>query len=142
MMKNFLFNLSQTLEYSVDGKKQTTATLEFRAPAITEYDELVILNQYVMQAMLSVRKHINEDDVDQKDEKIGKVKGQELKMMLLGSDIPFLEIVEAFKKIATRTGTADGKTPLKRSHFDRLLPGDLTNLVCDYCANFIFPSLL
>lgn len=137
----YIFNLSNTVEYSKDGEFHQTATLEFRAPSMDEFDLASDLSQLVMRATLDARKLA----LDEQDEQV--VKDEEatpdaVKIILLASkDVKFSEVASIFKKLAFRICTVDGKTLLVESVLKQISLEDFTEVVCGYIANFTFPSL-
>lgn len=135
----YIFNLSDTVEYSKDGDFQKSATLEFRSPTMNEFDLASDLAQLVMRATLDARQFIPEDKTEIKDE---DVTPDAVKIILLASkDVKFSEVADVFKRLAFQICTVDGKTPLVENVLNKISMEDFIEMVCGYIANFTFPSL-
>ena len=135
----YIFNLSNTVEYSKGGDFHQTATLEFRAPGMDEFDLVSDLAQLVMRATLDARQLVPEDQEETKDE---EATPDAVKIILLASkEVKFSEVASLFKKLAFRICTVDGITPLVENVLKKISLEDFTEMVCGYIANFTFPSL-
>ena len=134
----YIFNLSDTVEYSKDGEFHKTATLEFRAPTMDEFDFASDLAQLVMRATLDARQYSDENQ-EQEDQDITS---DAMKIILFASEkVKFSEVAKAFKILAFQICTTDGETSLVENVLNRIPMGDFIEMVCGYIANFTFPSL-
>ncbi|MCK5019193.1 MAG: hypothetical protein KAS32_19190 [Candidatus Peribacteraceae bacterium] len=135
----YVFNLSEVVEYSRDGEFHQTASLEFSAPTMAEFELAAELSQLVMQATLDARKFAPDKDEEADDQDLTP---DAVKMLLLASQsVKFTDIADVFKKLAVRIGTVDGKTPLASGVLSKISIDDFTGMICGYIANFTFPSL-
>lgn len=143
MEKSFLFQLSNTLEYSKDGGFAETATLEFLPPSMDSLDESTEFDQLVMGAMMSAGKlaPINRDaDPNKKTE---NPSASDIKVILFASqDVKFKNVASSFKILSQKVAKLDDKTFMKKDLFNRVDLEDFKNMISEYAANFTFPSLL
>lgn len=138
-----LYQLSETIEYSKGGDFYKTATLELSPPSMKVFDQSTRLSQLVMRAMMDV-KEIADRFKGSESESSGndQIDGASIKMILLSSKtVSFSEIAEVCKDLFTKVGTYDGTEPLKPAVYEKLKIDDFIMLICDYIANFTFPSL-
>jgi hypothetical protein len=150
MEKNkFVFNLSEELEYSKAGNFVKTASLELRAPGMNEYDESMDLAQGIMSALVEISKGqaLSEDAVQKAREMLetdsNKMTGGEIIPALLSSrTVKFKDTAKCFRKLLVLVGTTDGEVLLTEDLINGLNPQDFTNLLGEYAANFIVPSLI
>lgn len=137
-----IFNLSQEIEYSIKGDFSKTASIEINGPCFEVFDLVSDLSQDVTRAIFDAQSLRDKfgDNEDSKDKK--NIDGEAMKIILMSSkSVKFSSVAETCKKILLKSGTYDGKEKLKETFFKRISYNDFTRLICDYCANFIFPSL-
>ena len=139
-----IFNLSKKLEYTKKGDFTETASLEFTAPGMAQYDVAMDLSQLIMGAILDAQKHAPKPTEEEK--KVADVDvtfdREAVRVILLSSQsIKFKDIAAKFQRLACDIGTCDGEVKLTKELLAKLEVNDYTNLVCDYVVNFIAPSL-
>jgi hypothetical protein len=133
--------LSKKITYSTDGDFKETAELEFKCPTMASFDEASDLSQAVMNALMDAGK--NAPKVDPKEGESGDMDAEAVKIVLMTAErIKFKDVAKLFRKLALKVGTYDGKETLSESVFEKLEIDDFTKCLCEYVANFIFPSLL
>lgn len=142
----YVYMLSQKLEYSRDGDFFSTGQLEFKTPSFSDYKLSYKLSQLVMGALLDMTKHSdtlkNLDTKDKNKKTEDNMDSNTIKMMLMSSSIvDFSEIVDVCFELFSSVGTFDGKTSIKPAVLQRLPLEVITDIVCGYIANFIYPSL-
>lgn len=141
MSDTLIFKLSKTIEYSRDGNFVKTATLELEAPSMNCFDEALELSQAVMKAVMDaadIAGSAEENSVKQE----GAISRDAMRMLLLSSNrVPFKDVSKICRNLFVKVGTYDGKTSLINDTFKKLSVSDFSNMIFDYCANFIFPSL-
>ena len=145
----FTFELSKVLKFSRKGVHVETASLEFTPPGMAELKQIAFLNSALMHGALSAKAKnaASKEEIEtakKEKEDDSKVGIEEIKLMLFANSDPkfsFDKVGNAFKEIAYTTGTTDGKTAIRSAIFERMELNDFIDLVCEYCANFIFPSL-
>lgn len=139
----FIYDLSETLEYTKDGDFSKTASLEFVGPSMSCFDLSSQLSQLVMRAMLDAQDFSEKFKSAQTSQaQAQEIDGKAVKMILLASkSIAFAEVAEVAKNLFVKVGTYDGKTKLKKVAFDKIMIDDFIEIVCGYIANFIIPSL-
>ena len=136
----YIFNLSQTVEYSKDGDFHKSASLEFTAPSMDDFDLAIELSQLVMRATLDARDIIPTDEKEVAEE--ADVTAESIKMILLASkNVKFSEIADVFKRLVPHVCVVDGTHPLSAGVIRKLSISDFTEMLCGYIANFTFPSL-
>ena len=134
----YIFNLSNIVEYSKGGEFHSTATLEFRSPTMDEFELASDLAQLVMRATLDARKFAD----DKQEEVEQDADSDAIKIILFASEsVKFSEVANAFKRLAFKICTFDGKTSLVEGVLNKIDMKDFIELVCGYIANFTFPSL-
>lgn len=133
------FQLSEKLEYSKDGDFFETATIELKPPSMPVFNLTSQLSQDVMKAVLDAREFADESDQNQNE---GDIDAATIKMLLLSSKrVKFSDVADTCKVLFCKVGTYDGKTPLKMMAFERMKIIDFVQMICEYIANFIWPSL-
>lgn len=137
----FIFELSEILEYSKKGNKTETATISMRAPRMPEFNEASRFSQIVTQALMDSQKWAPKgkvkDVVPESDIKAGEVR-----ILLFASDRNIDEVAKRFRALANKVCTLDEEgTPLKDALIDKMDIEDFTKMMCEYVANFIYPSL-
>jgi len=143
--ENMIFNLSEKLEYSDKGEFTDTLTLEISAPSMAVFDETSELSQLVMAAMLDATKNLPEDQKKKAEEnqEEEKIDAAGVKAMLNAArSVKWKEIRKCFNVVALKCATFDGKIPITETTLNKFTPEDFTRMVCEYIANFIFPSLV
>ena len=140
MEKALIFKLSSEAEYTKDGDFTKTASLEFAAPSMACFEEASDFQQLVARAFMSAAKASGE--VADPNAKAETPTGKEIKIILNASDsVRFTHVAAAFRTLACKVGTFDGVTPMLEDHFAKLDMKDFENMICEYIANFTFPSL-
>lgn len=149
MEKNsFIFKLSEELEYSQGGNFVKTASLELRTPGMGEYNESMDFAQNVLGAIAESTKNQNfsEEDIKKAQETVSTQEimttGEIIPLLLMSRAIKFKDTAKYFRKLLILVGTTDGKTPLTDDLINKMNPQDFTNLMGEYAANFIVPSLI
>lgn len=139
----FIYNLSETLEYTKDGDFSKTATLEFVGPSMSCFDLSSQLSQLVMRAMLDAQDFSEKFKSAQTSQaQAQEIDGKAVKMILLASkSVAFAEVAEVAKNLFVKVGTYDGKTKLRMAAFNSISIDDFVEIICGYIANFIIPSL-
>ena len=136
-----IFNLSKKLEYSKGGDFAETASLEFRAPGMNEYDEIADLSQLIMGAMVSARSTASEKDIKASQE--NKDSQEEMTVpalrstLLAGQAIKFKDIAACFRRLACVLGTTDGSVKITDTLLDKMSIQDFNDMLCEFCINFI-----
>jgi len=146
-MESLKYELREKLIISVGGTFQDAFLIEFQSPNMGCRKQINRLRQLIMGGLVDLSKSQNDnknvdDDDDNKEKKNPTAK--EIKVILLSLDekrFPFTEIQNAFVALAIKIGKIDGEFELKEEHFDKILLEDLEDMVCEYIAGFIFPSL-
>ena len=144
MEQEYNFALEKELQFTKDGDFAHTATLSFSTPGMAVYDELQVLSQLTMSAMMDARKFANEDD---KAPDAGATEGEgdldanAIKIMLLASQVKMSDIACAFRAIAVKTCELDTGVKIKDAHFGKLSPAEFNDCMFGYIVNFIVPSL-
>lgn len=141
-----IFQLSSTLQYSKKGDFVDTATLEFKAPSMNEYDDASDFAQYIMGAIMEQQKNTTPEEMEvamsataQNDSELDP---EGLRIVLMAAkNVRFREIAATFKKLSLKVGTCDGETKLTDDLISKMTPADWTRCVCEYAVNFITPSL-
>ena len=137
-----IFNLSETIEYAKDGDFQKTASLEFIGPNMEVYEKSLELSQFVTRAMMDSQDYYKKQDNIEDKEEDSKMTSDAMKIILMSSkSVKFSDIANCCKKLFLKVGTYDGEVKLKDTVFSKMSIDDFTSLVCEYIANFIFPSL-
>lgn len=140
----FIFNLSNTVEYSKDGDFAKTATIELTGPSMENYDLSYELSQLVMRAMMDAQdyQHKFKTTETTAEQAAASVDAKAVKMILMASkSVSFGKVAQVATNLFQKVGTYDGKVSLKPVFFNRMSIIDFTDLVCGYIANFIIPSL-
>ncbi len=139
------FELSKVLPYSIKGNKSETASVTMRAPRMPEINEASDFSQIVTQAFMDAQKWVNDSD---EKKTVGRPKKQEdmdagaVRIMLFASERNIKEINRRFKALANRVCTLDDDgSPLKESLMDKMEMEDFLSMMCEYVANFTYPSL-
>lgn len=141
-----IFKLSKDFEYTKGGDFSRTSSVELRGPGMGEYKLSFKLSQYCMRAIMEVRGMLTQALEGEKEKETGKAdenqSAQAVKMFLFSSkSVDFSEVADVASKLFLRVGTYDGQTSIKEKFFNSLSIEEFTNMVCEYIANFIFPSL-
>lgn len=145
MEKSIFYQLSEEFEYGSGGDFIKTATIELLPPNMGCFKESKKFDQLITGAMLSAGKlspslDKKEDDADNENK---LPKASDLKLIIHASqDISVVEISEAFKILAEKVCKLDKDTFIIKDDFDDMEIDDFMNLICEYAANFTFPSLL
>lgn len=135
------FQLSEKLEYSKGGDFFQTATLELQPPSMKVFDLSSILCQDLMKAVVDGREVAGSIEQNESQD-TGDIDSETIKMILFQSkSVKFSDVAKTCKVLFTHVGTYEGKTPIKMAIFDKMNIHDFTDLVCEYIANFIWPSL-
>ena len=138
----FEFQLSVVLEYTKKGTKTETATISMRAPCMPEFNEASRFGQIFTQAFMDSQKWAPKDAKGKKPKTEDNIMASEVKILLYASDRNIDEIAKRFRALACRVCTLDADgTKLKDTHIDKLSIGDFTDMMCEYAANFTYPSL-
>jgi len=139
----FEFQLSTVLEYTKKGTKTETATISMRAPCMPEFNEASRFGQIFTQAFVDSQKWAPDKDAKGKKPKPeDEIKASEIRILLFASDRNIDEIAKRFRALACRVCTLDEDgSKLKDSHIDKLSISDFTDMMCEYAANFTYPSL-
>lgn len=140
--KTLIFKLSKVIEYSKEGDFHKTATIELSAPGMPVYDLSVELSQQVMRALLDAREFKDNFSGETSSTDMDQLDANAMKVILMASkNTKFSDISKICHSLFLQVGTYDGKTPLKETVYNMISVNDYTMMVCEYCANFIFPSL-
>lgn len=144
--QTLVFNLSEALEYAKAGSTETTFSLEIVPPAPNHHGVVMSLAQKVMRAMFDARKltadtEPGENNGADEPDADAKMTPEFVRMMLLGSSIPFDDFLVPFFKILEKTCTMDGELQITQAIWDRLPIKDKNNLLFEYVANFIIPLI-
>lgn len=138
-----IYNLSETIEYAKDGDFHKTATIEFTGPSMGVYEMSLELSQYVTRAMMDAQDFLNKQiksEVEKEED--SNMTGDAMKIILMSSkSVKFSDIANCCKKLFLKVGTYDGEVKLKDTIFSKISLEDFISMVCEYIANFIFPSL-
>lgn len=144
----YIFELSETIEFTRDGDFSKTASFILGGPTSAEFALSTKISQYVTQATLDAQRYktafadtgqaaaapTTKNDAAESPDSI--------KLILFSSkNVAFADIAEACKALFIKRGTFDGKTPLNAAAFNKISVNDFTDMICGYIANFIFPSL-
>ena len=137
-----IFNLSSKIEYSKGGDFHSTATVELTGPTVEAFNLSSDLSQLVMRAILDAQdlknKFANEDSSGGSSD----IDSNAIKIILLSSkSVKFSDVAETAKKLFCQVGTYDGEVKIKPIFFNKISFDDYVRMVCEYCANFIIPSL-
>lgn len=145
-----IFKLSKTIEFSRDGDFVKTATINFSEPTIEAYEESMELTEKITLAIFDAStiaaanvdtEKMKKDDA-KKDDATSNMDMKALRMMILASNrVKWLDIVDICKRLFSKVGTYEGKTPLNDSLFRNVNPNDITEMIFFYIENFIKPSL-
>jgi len=146
MEQPYIYQLKELLEYSKDGKFESTGEIIFDPPSMSNLDEVSDFEQILMGAIISAGKS-QKDMVDNSEEEEGgpmkTPTANEIRMLLfIGQDVSVKKIVKVFKLVALKTGRLDEKIKLKESHFAKMDRKDFIDMLCGYASFFTFPSLL
>lgn len=140
----YIYNLSNTVEYTKDGDFAKTATIELHGPTMAVFDLSSQLSQLVMRAMLDaqdLKDKFNSDEVSV-EQAAASIDDKAVKMILLASkSVKFSDVADICKKLFVKVGTYDGKLSLRDAAFRNISISDFTEMICGYIANFIIPSL-
>ena len=139
MEQEYNFDLSNELQFTKDGDFATTATLSFSTPGMAVYDELQVLSQLTMAAMMDARKFASGEAVESDGD--GELDANAIKIMLLSSTVKMSDVATAFKAIAVKTCELDAGVKIKNDHFQKLSPPEFNDCMFGYIVNFIVPSL-
>jgi hypothetical protein len=141
--QTLLFNLSAEIQYTKNGNFENTAQLEVDGPCFLNLKQSTILSQFFARALMSSRKHIQQDEVSGSDQN-AEIGTNEVKLLLLGSDVDFSEIVNAFVDLCAVSCTLDQDRKIRfiKDHLAKFNYEDIINFVCEYIATFIVPSVL
>lgn len=150
MKESYLFQLSEPLKISKAGTFVETATIELKAPTMDSFDEVSDFEQLFMGAVISASNMVRSkgEDLPEDEDAIAELrkripKANEIKMLLhISQEIKIKDIYRAFRKLACKDGLVDSGVPLKMKHFDMISRDDVIRMICEYSANFTFPSLL
>jgi hypothetical protein len=143
------FNLSENLEYSTGGDFSNTAQITLHAPSMECFNEGLTLSQLVTGSFMSAQSMATANDAEMPDnadamKDIASPKADEIKIILMASQtVSITKIARAFRELACKVGYLDDKESerLKETHFKKMLYEDVVDMLCEYVANFIFPSL-
>lgn len=151
MQKKLNYKLEEGIEVAIGGDIETFYEIEFVAPSFQCKKESARISQAMMRGQLALQnkvpqdeetiekaKQIKEDIDDDEDE--FEAKSNLVKMLLLGSDDNFSDVIDAFVKIARKTGRFNEKIKLKEVHLQKLSYNEIENMVCAYVAHFMMPS--
>ncbi len=146
------FMLTELLEYSVTkgnnkGTKSNTACIIMRPPRMTEFNESSDFGQMVAGALADVGKFYgdvknptNKDEPKKKSDE--DMTAAAVRIMLFSSDRSVSQIAKRFRALACKVCTLDDSgSYIKDSHMDKMSLKDFTNMMCEYVANFTYPSL-
>ena len=145
MDKEYTYQLSELLDYSAKGNFEKTGEITFAPPSMDNLDEVTDFEQIVMGAMVAAGKGQTQN-IKEEDLPTGKMPDptpDEVRMMLfVGQEISVKEIIRIFKKLALKTATLDGVTPITETLFSKMDRKDFMSMLCGYTSFFILPSLL
>lgn len=143
--QSIIYNLEKTLEYSKKGNFETTASVELAAPSFLVIGESVQLAQMFTRAAMQAQKLAGDRPAEPKTESQGEMAldGAAVKAILYASDVDIMKLIGAFMALAEKVGTLDDEKAvrLKKSHFEKMTPGDVLGMACEYIANFTIPSM-
>lgn len=151
--KSIFFNLPQTLKYQKDGDFAESAQIEMCPPTFHTYEQSIKLTQFLTKALMEkmlVFKDFSKDLEDSevkpeivKEEETEGMDVTQVKIMLLSSSVNFMDILDAFIKVARLTCFVDEerKVCLTKSLIEKINnPQVITDMVSTYIANFCSPS--
>ncbi len=139
-----VFDLSKEIKYGSKGDFKDTLSIELNPPGIDQFDDANDLSQLVTNAVMDAGSRVPADkQLEEEDKKKQKnPTAKEVQVILMSSErISFNKVFKAFSSIACKCGTYDGKERLKTSVFKKMGVEDARRCMCEYIANFIFPSL-
>lgn len=145
MTENLLFQLSEELEYSTNGQREKTATIEIKPPSYYCLKQAAKLSQLVSRATLDSARFrdmaknvspVEENDIDSAD-----LDGDAIRMLLFSSSVDMAEIIDSFSELIIKVGKLSEKERIKETHFKKISYDDLIRMICEYIAHFTFPSL-
>ncbi len=142
MADNKIFPLSDVLEYTDNktGGFEKTGQIEFLPPSYFCIKEATMLSQLVTRAVLDITKF--KDLAEGKKQEDQDMDAAAVKMLLMSSSsVNFPDILTAFKRLSTTVCKLSDKEFLKEAHFEKMEYDDVINMICEYVANFIIPSL-
>jgi len=145
-METFIYDLNKELQFSKGGDFSTTASLEFTSAGMSAFDEVSEFEQLIAGAFLSSAKAATTSgqapEEAKADEQVSP-SASDIKMILVScQDIKLADIAKSFRRLACKTCTIDNSgTLIKDSHFNKLSREDFMGMLCEYVANFTFPSL-
>ena len=147
MTKEFVFDLSVTLEYAEGGDFHKTGTVIINKPSMDNIDETTEFNQLFMKAIMSSSRDSKKPEENEDHQKQPNVSptASEIKMFLHASDrkeVKVEDIIKSFKKILLSSSDIGNKIKFTSSLINKLEVDDFMDMMCGYASFFSFPSLL
>jgi len=152
MEKEYIFQSSDPIKYSVKGKFEETASVIFSVPNMDVFDEVADFEQLFMGSIISAGNFANKGNDKTPEAESGNTmdqlkdntpKASEIKVLIhLSQEVKVKDLFNSFKKIAYKTGKLDESQFIKPKHFDGLSRDDSIRMLCEYASFFTFPSLL
>jgi ERCC4-type nuclease len=156
-MSSFIFKLSEGIEVTKrdkDGQAdfETYHEIEFKAPYYACFSIAGKLEQVMTRALLESAnkiKEINEQEQEKESERRSSMSEDDkmeekitgVKLALLASSEDFEKIMNYFIKLLPFVSKLDEGLPLQKKNLKYISYNDLKDMIFEYIANFLMPSL-
>jgi len=134
-IKTIEYKLLKPITFQKDGVNVDAGIIFLKAPSRKHSKSTRFLKQTFFRAIKAMG---NQDDQKKSSSSDGDIKGDDVVMMLMMSDIDISECLEALKVILTTGGAEiDNELDLPAGSYDQLTESDEERLLGEYLANFL-----
>ena len=153
-LSSFQFN-ETLIKYATNNGDEQTAAIFFKPPCMNNMRFTSKLEQLTIKAMLSsidavkglseAYKAITNNDSTEKKNAEDTLTMDQVRMMIKTGNVDIMDFVEVFQNFMLSGNCfldEEGKIKFKQSFLSQIESiEDFTNMMCDYIANFIKPSM-
>lgn len=137
------FTLSEFIDFSnaETGDFDKAASIEMHAPTAKDSAAYFRVRGLISECAIKMGQFANKGD--EPDKAKGDITAGDVTMMVsVGAGENLHNVVASFLTLAKRTCKINDTTPLLDTHLDQMSPDDQLQMLGEYVAHFIMPSLL
>ena len=135
MKGSFDFQLSEPIKYQSKGANEESKNITLYAPSVKSRKHCAKIRQLFFRSVQSLQKNNTQSQSTSNE---GEIKGKEIVMMFLSSDIDMNEIYESFEQILINGHCKiNNEQSIVKSHFDQFDLDDIDKILGEYMELFL-----